>query len=186
MKENFTQSWGCTVSPVSEYLQPLLSSRPLHPPSSARISMADLSLVHSMCFYPWGCLRFSLDDCCRLDTRIPLNNGRRKRWVNRVSYHIHRSLKRTQVIHYCYQRKSTAHMEHYVAFHQLTYEWVHCYNQFGYWLASFSYPQRMFTPSMITSFMRSCAQATLVENCFSNLGSKYSTVARNIRQPTAV
>ena len=46
---------------------------------------------------------------------------------------------RTQIIQYCYQRNNTTHMEHYVAFHQLTYEWLHRYNQFGYWLTSFSY-----------------------------------------------
>ena len=67
-------------------------------------------------------------------------------------------------------------MEHYVASPHLTSERLHRYNQFGYWLASFSFPQRMFTPSMITSFTESCAQATLVENCFSNLGNKYSTL----------
>ena len=92
----------------------------------------------------------------------------------------------TQTIQYCYQRKRTTPMEHYVAFHQLTSKWLHRYNQFGYWLTSFSYPQRVFTLSMITSFTKSCAQATFVENCFSNLGNKYSTVARNIRQQAAV
>ena len=50
MKENCTQSWWCTVSPVSEYLQPLLSSRPHYHTSSVMISKADLSLVPSMCF----------------------------------------------------------------------------------------------------------------------------------------
>ena len=38
----------------------------------------------------------------------------------------------------------------------------------------------------ISSLMKSCAQATFVENCFSNLGNKYSTVARNIHQQATV
>ena len=106
------------------------------------------------------------------------------RTLSRLSQLSHSPLtQQTQIIQCRYQRKSTIYKEHYVAFHQLTSKWLHRYNQFGYWLTSFSYPQRMFTPSMITSFMRSCAQATLVENCFSDLRSQYNTVVRNISQP---
>ena len=143
------------------------------------------SLVPSMCFCACGCLRFNSVNCCRLDTRIPSNNDRRK-WGPQSQLSHSPLTQQAQIIQCYYQRKSTAPMEHYVVFHQLTYEWVHRYNQFGNWLTSFSYPQRMFTLSLITSFTKSCAQATLIENCFSNLVNKYSTVARNIRQPTAI
>ena len=81
MKENCTPSWWCTIFPVGVYLQLLLTSRPRYYPSSAMISKADLFLVPFMCFYLRGCLRFNLDNCCRLDTRITSNNDHRKRCV---------------------------------------------------------------------------------------------------------
>ena len=60
------------------YLQLSLTFRPRCHPSLAMFSKVDLSLVPSMCFYPRDYLRFNLDNCCCLDTRISPINDRRK------------------------------------------------------------------------------------------------------------
>ena len=45
-----------------------------------------------------------------------------------------------------------------------------------YWLHGFLQPQRLFTPSVISSLMKGCTQATLVENCFSNFVNEHGTI----------
>ena len=54
------------------------------------------------------------------------------------------------------------------------------------WIAVFSQPQRMFTPSMISSLMESCIQATLVEDCFSNFMNEHGTIVMSSFQKLTV
>ena len=115
------------------------------PPNLANILLrqwffnADMSLLPYMCFTQEVASDSTQITIATWIQRLP------KEWSSRMLSRQSQLLRlpltqQTQTIHCCYQRKSTAHMEHYVAFHQLTSEWLHRYNQFGYWLTSFSYP----------------------------------------------
>ena len=170
---------------LRKYLQLLLYSRPRYPSSLAMFSNAALSFGAFHVFYPRGCIKFNPDSCCHLDSKVPLANEHRNCWVDRVSYHIHLHSTDSDNTVLLSEKEHCTHGT-LCSFPSVDI-WVIAPLQ-PVWIlvTSFSYPQRMFTPSMITSFTKSCAQATLVENCFSTLGNKYSTVARNIRQPTAI
>ena len=54
------------------------------------------------------------------------------------------------------------------------------------WLLDFSQPQRMFTPSVISSLMESWIQATLVENYFLNFLNEHGTIVMSSFQKLAV
>ena len=91
------------------------------PPSLANIllrqwfSNADMPLVPYMCFYPRGASDSTQITIATWIQRLP------KEWSSRTLSRQSQLLclpltQQTQTIQYCYQRKSTAHMEHYVAF----------------------------------------------------------------------
>ena len=45
-----------------------------------------------------------------------------------------------------------------------------------YWLLGFSQLQRMFTLSMISSLIKGCTQATMVEDYYSNFVNEHGTI----------
>ena len=55
-----------------------------------------------------------------------------------------------------------------------------------YWLLGFSQPQRMFTLSVISSFIKGCTQATLVEDYFLNFVNEHGTIVMSSFQKLAV
>ena len=77
---------------LRKYLQLLLYSRPRYPSSLAMFTNAALSFGAFHVFLPKRLHQLNPDSYCHLNSKVSLANEHRNFWVDKVSYHIHRSL----------------------------------------------------------------------------------------------